>query len=116
MIGIPRAVRVWVHREPVDMRKSFDTLAAVVRAGMGVDVLEGGVFVFVGRRRHSAKVLYWDGTGHVVLANYLSSHYTAFGFSRGPWPRLRDAWIAAARSLRRSQRLQCFWGRWAGSS
>jgi len=48
VIGIPRAVRVWVHREPVDMRKSFDTLAAVVRAGMGADVLEGGVFVFVG--------------------------------------------------------------------
>lgn len=67
MIGLPRAVRVWVHREPVDMRKSFDTLAAVVRAGMGADVLDGGLFVFVGRRRRSAKVLYWDGTGHVVV-------------------------------------------------
>ena len=42
MIGLPRAVRVWVHREPVDMRKSFDTLAAVARAGMGADGLEGG--------------------------------------------------------------------------
>ena len=82
MIGLPRAVRVWVHREPVDMRKSFDTLAAVVRAGMGADVLDGGLFVFVGRRRRSAKVLYWDGTGHVVLAKRLSK-----GRFVAPWQR-----------------------------
>ena len=82
MIGLPRAVRVWVHREPVDMRKSFDTLAAVVRAGMGTDVLEGGLFVFVGRRRRSAKVLYWDGTGYVVVAKRLSK-----GRFVAPWQR-----------------------------
>jgi transposase len=82
VIGLPRAVRVWVHREPVDMRKSFDTLAAVVRAGMDADVLDGGVFVFVGRRRRSAKVLYWDGTGHVVLAKRLAK-----GRFVAPWLR-----------------------------
>ena len=82
MIGLPRAVRVWVHREPVDMRKSFDTLAAVVRAGMGTDVLDGGVFVFVGRRRRSAKALYWDGTGHDVLEKRMSK-----GRFVAPWQR-----------------------------
>ena len=50
MIALSRSVRVWVHRDAVDMRKSFDTLAAVVQAGMGRDVLAGDVFVFVGRR------------------------------------------------------------------
>lgn len=85
MIGLPRAVRVWVHRTPVDMRKSYDTLAAVVRAGMGVDVLEGGVFVFVGRRRRSTKILYWDGTGHVVLAKRLAK-----GQFVAPWQRAGD--------------------------
>lgn len=85
MISLPRAVRVWVHREPVDMRKSFDTLAAVVRVSMGADVLDGGVFVFVGRRRRSAKVLFWDGTGHVVLAKRLAKgHFVA------PWQRASD--------------------------
>lgn len=72
MIALPRAVRVWVHREPVDMRKSFDTLAAVVRLQMGNDVLAGDVFVFVGRRRRHAKVLFWDGTGIVLLAKRLA--------------------------------------------
>lgn len=72
MISPPRAVRVWVHREPVDMRKSFDTLAAVVRLQMKHDVLGGDLFVFVGRRRRHAKVLWWDGTGMIVLAKRLA--------------------------------------------
>jgi transposase len=71
VIAPPRAMRVWVHREPVDMRKSFDTLAAVVRLHMGNEILSGEVFVFVGRRRRHAKVLWWDGTGVVVLAKRL---------------------------------------------
>lgn len=29
MIHLPRAIRIFAHREPVDMRKSYDTLAAV---------------------------------------------------------------------------------------
>jgi transposase len=57
VIALPRAVRIWVHREPVDMRKSFDTLASLVRAAFGVEVLAGGVFVFVGRRRRTANRL-----------------------------------------------------------
>ena len=85
MIALPRAVRIWVHREPVDMRKSFDTLAAVVRTAMGTEVLDGGVFVFVGRRRRTAKVLFWDGTGHVVLAKRLSK-----GRFVAPWQRPGD--------------------------
>ncbi len=72
MIPLPRAVRIWVHRTPVDMRKSFDTLSALVRSGFGAEVLDGDVFVFVGRRRRNAKVLYWDGTGLVVLSKRLS--------------------------------------------
>jgi transposase len=85
VIALPRAVRIRVHREPVDMRKSFDTLAAIVRDAMGTDVLEGGAFVFVGRRRRSAKVLYWDGTGHVVLAKRLAK-----GRFVAPWERAGD--------------------------
>jgi transposase len=71
MIQLPRAVRVFAHREPVDMRKSYDTLAAVVRLGMDGDVMGGDVFVFVGRRRRHAKVLWWDGTGMLLLAKRL---------------------------------------------
>ena len=82
MIALPRAVRIWVHREPVDMRKSYDTLSALVRVAFSADVLGGDVFVFIGRRRRHAKLLYWDGTGLCVLAKRLSKgHFAA------PWQR-----------------------------
>jgi transposase len=45
------------------------------------DLLSGSLFVFVGRDRRRAKVLYFDGTGLCVLANQRSSHYTSFGSS-----------------------------------
>jgi transposase len=77
-----RAVRVWLHRQPVDMRKSFDTLAAVVRLEMRRELLDGELFVFVGRRRHHAKCLWWDGTGFCLLAKRMSR-----GRFFAPWER-----------------------------
>ena len=82
MILLPRAVRIFAHREAVDMRKSFDTLAAVVRLAMGSDVMNGDVFVFVGRRRRHAKALWWDGTGLMLLSKRLVK-----GRFAAPWER-----------------------------
>src|SRR5262249_4818657 len=66
--------------------------------------------------RRRAKVLYWDGTGLCLFANQLSSHYTSFDRRRGPWFLVSDARLPTARSLSRSQRLQCFVGCVGGSS
>lgn len=84
MITLGRAVRVFAYAEPVDMRKSFDTLGALVREGLGHDVLDGALFVFVGRDRRRAKVLHWDGTGMCVLAKRLAK-----GRFAAPWERKR---------------------------
>jgi transposase len=64
------------------MRKSYDTLAVVVRVAMGSDVMRGDVFVFVGRRRRTAKALWWDGTGLLVLSKRLAK-----GRFAAPWER-----------------------------
>jgi transposase len=97
VIGLPRAVRVWVHREPVDMKKSFDTLAAVARLQMRGDVMSGEIFVFVGRRRRHAKLLWWDGTGMVVLAKRLVRSRFAAPWERGGDGSLR--WTLSELSL-----------------
>jgi len=68
MIGSTRNVVVRAHATPVDMRKSFDTLAAVVAAA-GFQALSGELFLFVSKSRTRAKVLYWDGTGLCLFAN-----------------------------------------------
>jgi transposase len=82
VIGLGRSVRVFAFGEPVDMRKSFDTLAAVVREQMKHDVLDGSLFLFVGKDRRRSKVLYWDGTGLCVLAKRLEK-----GRFATPWDR-----------------------------
>ncbi len=71
MIGLPRSVSVFAFDEPCDMRKSFDTLTALVTEHMKRDVLAGDLYLFVSRDRRRAKVLYFDGTGMCLLAKRL---------------------------------------------
>ena len=42
-------MRVWLCRQPTDMRKSYDGLSAMVRRVMEEDPLSGALFVFVNR-------------------------------------------------------------------
>jgi transposase len=70
VLGLSRKLRVFAYRSPTDMRKSFNTLAALV-AELGHDVVAGDAFVFVGKCRRRAKVLWFDGTGLCLLAKRL---------------------------------------------
>lgn len=71
MIGSTRQVSVWAYSRPVDMRKSFDGLWAIVRDELGRDPMSGDLFLFGGRNRRRAKVLLWDGTGVCIYAKRL---------------------------------------------
>lgn len=53
------------------MRKSYQTLADVVRLQLDLDPLSGDVFIFVGRDRARVKVLVWDASGFWVCAKRL---------------------------------------------
>lgn len=70
MLGLTRRVRVFAYPGPVDMRKSFFTLMGLATE-VGYDVIAGDVFIFVARNRRLAKVLWFDGTGLVLLAKRL---------------------------------------------
>lgn len=63
MIPLVPSVRALAYAAPVDMRKGFEGLWALVTRELRRDVLGGELFVFVGRDRRRAKVLYFDGTG-----------------------------------------------------
>ena len=66
MLSIPSAVRILLAAEPVDLRKSIDGLAAIVRTGWKENVYGGHLFAFISRRRDRVKILQWDNGGFVV--------------------------------------------------
>ena len=66
-------IRVQLYGAPVDMRKSFDGLSALVQHGMGHDPLSGALFVFINRRGTQIKVLYFDRSGYCVWAKRLEA-------------------------------------------
>jgi len=50
------SVRIFAAVEPVDARKSFDGLAAVVRDSLGGDPMTGHMFFFLNRRGDMAQI------------------------------------------------------------
>ena len=60
-------VRVYLCTLPTDMRKGFDTLAALVREHLGYDPLSGHLFLFIGRDRDRIKMLHWEADGYAIF-------------------------------------------------
>ncbi len=53
----------YLYDKPCDMRKSFNTLGALVSGQMGLSLLSGAGFVFINRRKTHLKLLMWEGDG-----------------------------------------------------
>ena len=71
---------VFIHRDPVDMRKAINGLSEIVQsAGMG-NLMGPNLFVFCGRRRNVIKVLYFDRSGFCLWQKRLEQ-------SRFTWPK-----------------------------
>jgi transposase len=51
MLSALRGVSVYAYGEPCDMRKSFNTLQALVEGAMKRDIATGDLFVFVAKSR-----------------------------------------------------------------
>jgi transposase len=62
------AASIYLALEPTDLRKSFDTLAALVQSHLGADPLSGAWFVFRNKSGDRLKILYWDALWHKRLA------------------------------------------------
>jgi len=68
MIGLNLSgnVRLFLCREPVNMRKSFEGLSALVEELFPGELLSGAFFIFLNRRKDHVKVLFWDTDGLVI--------------------------------------------------
>jgi len=80
MPSFPGSIRIFLAVEPIDMRKSFNGLYAEVTEHLKGDPLTGGLYVFTNKRRNRLKILFWDGTGLLVVAKRLER-------GRFSWPK-----------------------------
>jgi transposase len=73
MLSFPPSpsVRIFVAREPIDMRKGLDGLSGVVIDVIAEDPQSGHLFVFFNRRRDRMKSLVWDSSGYWLLCKRL---------------------------------------------
>ncbi len=75
MLSLPTSVRIWLATSATDLRKSFDTLAEVVRQQLHGDPLSGQLFVFRNKRADRVKLLYWDDDGFVIVYKKQEEEY-----------------------------------------
>jgi transposase len=71
VISFNRRTKVFVCKQPTDMRASYDTLFSKAKGVLNQDPFSGHVFVFINSRRSSIKCLCYDGTGLVLICKRL---------------------------------------------
>jgi transposase len=67
MLSVPPAVKIFFCLVPADMRRGFDGLMRMAEEHLRQNVLDGGLFVFINRRRDRVKLLYWDLDGLCIF-------------------------------------------------
>ena len=71
MIALNRRTKIFVCKQPTDMRASYDSLFNKAKTILDKDPFSGHLFLFVNRTRSSCKTLYYDGTGFVIISKRL---------------------------------------------
>jgi hypothetical protein len=78
-------LRVYLHREPVDMRLQRTGLAALAQEVMREDPFSAtAIFAFIGKRYDRIKLLAWEQNGFVLWYKVIESR------EKFVWPRQAD--------------------------
>lgn len=75
--------QVYLYRYPVDFRKSYRGLGAIVEQQLGHDPFSGILYVFVNRHYSRIKCLFWENNGFVL-------YYKALAEEKFRWPKSGD--------------------------
>ncbi len=64
MLTLP--AKIFLCKDAVSMRKSFEGLGAIIEQLFPGELLSGSLFVFLNRQRDCMKVLFWDRDGFAI--------------------------------------------------
>lgn len=80
---------VYLHRDPVDMRKSINGLSLIVLEEMRMSFQRERLFVFVSRCGKKLKLIYWDRSGFALWYKRLEKQ-------RFKWPKGHEEEVIAS--------------------
>jgi transposase len=66
MRSVHEFATIYLHRDPIDMRKSINGLASIVEQEMKLNLFQEALFAFSNKHRDIIKILYWDKTGFAL--------------------------------------------------
>jgi len=66
MLHLNSSTVYYWYNGAADMRKGFDALCGMVNQHGEANVLQGGVYIFVNRKRNQIKLLTWEGDGLAI--------------------------------------------------
>jgi transposase len=84
MFRLDAELKVFVHREAIDFRKSVNGLSVLVEQSMKLDPFARAVYAFTNRRRDRVKLLLYERTGFWLLMKRLEA-------DRFAWPRTGES-------------------------
>jgi len=79
MLKLPADTLIYLAATPIDMRRSFDGLCAIVAETLKLNPLDGHLFLFRGKNADRVKAMYWDRNG-------LAIWYKRLEKGRYKWP------------------------------
>jgi transposase len=78
VIGLRGDLKVLVASRPIDFRRGVHGLVAMVVQALGADPYCGNIFGFRSKRKDRLKMIFWDGTGMVLMTKWLEETHSPF--------------------------------------
>ncbi|MEI4474079.1 IS66 family insertion sequence element accessory protein TnpB [Frigidibacter sp. MR17.24] len=71
MINSLGNVKIYVWTQPIDFRKGMNGLVSMIVSQLGLKPFSGALFIFRSRRADRLKLIFWDGSGLVMVVKRL---------------------------------------------
>lgn len=75
MLKLAQSQKIFLYREPVDMRNGIDGLMALIKRELKIDAFSGSLFVFLSRHRNRAKILQFGHGGFCLYYKRLEKNH-----------------------------------------
>ncbi|MBL4680302.1 MAG: IS66 family insertion sequence element accessory protein TnpB [Pseudomonadales bacterium] len=71
---------IYLYRDPIDFRKSYRGIGAIIELELGHNPFSGSLYIFVNRARNKVKCLFWETNGFVL-------YYKSLSEEKFKWPK-----------------------------